>query len=128
MRREKEAIAEAGADVLLVGMGTPDESRAFAEKFDVPFPIVSDPQKDVYRAFDLKRMSPLDFVSPNVFMKGLSAMAQGHHIGLPQGDVRQLPGTFVLSTDGKILFSHYARDPADHLSADALLDALGSAA
>jgi peroxiredoxin len=35
-------------------------------------------------------------------------------MGLPQGDVRQLPGVFVIDTNGKIVFSHYAADPADH--------------
>jgi hypothetical protein len=52
-------------------------------------------------------------------------MAKGHQIGIPQGDVRQLPGVFIIDTDGSIRFSHHADGPADHPSPDVLLDVLG---
>ena len=124
MRREKHRFVEAGAQVVLVGMGTPAETNAFAAKYDLPYPIVSDPAKLMYRAFDLKRMAPWGFLAPEVVLKGVSAMARGHHMGLPQGDVRQLPGVFVISTAGKIVFSHYATDPADHPAVAVILEAL----
>jgi hypothetical protein len=128
LRREKQRFDEAGAQVVLVGMGTPAESRAFAAKYDVPFPLVSDPAKMVYRKFDLRRMTPWGFLAPEVVLKGVSAMARGHHMGLPQGDVRQLPGVFVITTAGEIVFSHYAADPADHPEVAMILDALKAAA
>ena len=103
-------------------MGTPAESNAFAAKYDVPFPIVSDPGKKMYRTFDLKRMAPWGFLAPEVVLKGVSAMARGHHMGLPQGDVRQLPGVFVINTAGEIVFSHYAADAADHPAVAVILD------
>ena len=122
MRRERQRFAEAGVQVVLVGMGTPAETSAFAAKYDVPYPIVSDPGKLVYRTFDLKRMSPWGFLAPEVVLKGVSAMARGHHMGLPQGDVRQLPGVFVINTAGEIVFSHYAADAADHPAVAVILD------
>jgi peroxiredoxin len=127
LRREKHRFAEAGVQVVLVGMGTPAESSAFAAKYDVPFPIVSDPGKMMYRTFDLKRMAPWGFLAPEVVLKGVSAMARGHHMGLPQGDVRQLPGVFVINTAGEIVFSHYAVDPADHPSVTVILEAVKAA-
>ena len=126
MRRAKSRFDNIGAQVILVGMGTPEESTSFKEKFDVPFPIISDPEKQVYRAFDLKRLSPLGFFSPTVALKGISAMAQGHTMGLPQGDVRQLPGVFVINTDGQIVYRHYASDPADHPDPETILAAVES--
>ena len=110
--------------MLLVGMGTPSESAAFSEKFDVPFPIVADSKRKLYRAYELSRMQPWGFFSPIVALKGVSAMAQGHLLGLPQGDVSQLPGVFVIDTDGTILFRHYSRDPSDHPSPETILEAL----
>ena len=103
-------------------MGTPAESNAFAEKYDVSYPIVSDPGQLMYRTFDLQRMAPWGFLAPGVVLKGVSAMARGHHIGLPQGDVRQLPGVFVINTAGEIVFSHYAADAADHPAVAVILD------
>jgi hypothetical protein len=54
-------------------------------------------------------------------VKGLSAMARGHAIGIPKGDVRQLPGVFIIDSGGRVRFSHFAQDPADHPDPEALL-------
>ena len=124
MRREKKRFDRAGLQVLLVGMGSPSEAAAFAEKFAVPFPIAADANRALYRAYALERMNPLGFFSPLVALKGISAMAQGHLAGLPQGDVRQLPGVFVIDSGGNIIFRHYSRDPSDHPAPETILAAL----
>ena len=124
MRRNKNSFAKAGAQVVLVGMGTPSESVEFAEKFKVPFPIVADPQKKLYRKFELKEMSTLGFFSPSVALKGVAAIVGGHGIGTPRGDVRQLPGVFIIDTAGQIVFSHFSKDPADHPDSKTILAAL----
>jgi len=126
--RAKSRFDNIGAQVILVGMSTPAESTSFKEKLDVPFPIISDPGQQVYRAFNLKRISPLGFFSPTVALKGISAMAQGHTMGLPQGDVRQLPGVFVIRADGQIIYRHYASDPSDHPDPDTILEAVETSA
>jgi alkyl hydroperoxide reductase subunit AhpC len=114
LRRNKKNIEKAGAQVVLVGMGTPSESAEFAAKFNVPFPIVADPEKKLYRKFELKQMSTLGFFSPSVALKGVAAIVGGNGIGRPQGDVRQLPGVFIINTAGQIVFSHFSGNPADH--------------
>ena len=124
MRRYKNSFAKAGARVVLVGMGTPSESAEFAKKFNVPFPIVADPQKKLYRRFELKQMSTLGFFSPSLALKGVSAIVGGHGLGMPQGDVRQLPGVFIINTAGKIVYSHFSSNPADHPDAKTIIAAL----
>ena len=124
LRRNKNNFAKAGAQVVLVGMGTPSESVEFAAKFKVPFPIVADPQKKLYRKFELKQMSTLGFFSPSVALKGVAAIVGGHGIGMPQGDVRQLPGVFIINTAGQIVFSHFSGNPADHPDAKTILAAI----
>ena len=127
MRRAKSDFETAGGRVVLVGMGTVAASAAFAERFDVGFPLVSDPERRLYQAFEIGRLKPLGFFSPKMALRGAAAMARGHGIGRPTGDVRQLPGVFVIDTAGRIVFSHYAADPADHPSVDRLLAALADA-
>jgi peroxiredoxin len=124
LRRNKNSFANAGAQVVLVGMGTPSESAEFAAKFNVPFPIVADPEKKLYRKFELKQMSTLGFFSPSVALKGVAAIVGGNGIGRPQGDVRQLPGVFIINTAGQIVFSHFSNNPADHPDAKTILAAL----
>ena len=124
LRRARDRFDQAGARVVLVTMGTPAESGAFAREHAVPFEMVCDPERKLYQAFDLEQMAPLGFLSPAVALKGVMAVAKGHGIGLPVGDVRQLPGVFIIDSKGTILFSHFAADPADHPAADDILAAL----
>ena len=95
-----------------------------AAKYKVPFAIVADKDKKLYRKFGLKQMSPLGFLSPGLALKGVAAIAGGHGIGMPQGDVRQLPGVFIINTAGQIVFSHFAGNPADHPDVATLMAAI----
>jgi peroxiredoxin len=124
LRQKKQHFDQAGAQVALVGMGTPEESAAFEMKFNIPFPLISDPKGELYRAFGIKKVSTLELLSPFVAIKGLLAMTKGHTIGMPIGDVRQLPGVFIINTDGRIVYSHFASDPSDHPDPDTILKAL----
>ncbi len=127
MPLRKKAFEKAGAHVVLVGMGTPAECAAFKKKFDIPFPMIADPQQDLYRQFHLKRMSPLGVLSPAMAIKGVAAMVRGAGIGKPVGDIRQLPGVFVIDAAGRIIFSHQPAGPADHADPDTILKALSEA-
>jgi peroxiredoxin len=127
LRLKKQHFDHAGAQVVLVGMGTPEESAAFGMKFDIPFPLISDPRRQLYQAFGLKQISALELASPSVFFKGILTMTKGHGIGIPVGDVRQLTGVFIINTGGRIIYRYIANDPSDHPEPDTLLSALKTA-
>ena len=124
MRREKDAFDHLGAAVVLVGLGSVAQTAAFKDRFDVPFPMIADPEKRLFEAFRLKQASAGALLSAKMVFRGVTAMAKGHGIGTPKGDVRQLPGVFIIGTDGRILFSHHASGPADHPAPEVLLDVL----
>ena len=125
--RDKSADFEkAGARVVLVGMGPPKESREFLEKFELPFEMVCDPERKIYDAYGLKRMGAFDFLSPSLALKGLSALAKGNLVGLPEGDVKQLAGVFIIDTSGYIRFQYLSANPADFRSAEDILKTLES--
>lgn len=126
LRRREDQFQRLGAQVVLVGLGTPEETADFKEQFQVPFPMVSDSEKRLFRDFDLKQMSPSSMLSVGLAIKGFMTMAKGHHMGVPKGDVLQLPGVFIIDTAGRIRYSHYARDPSDHPDPDSLLNVLQS--
>ena len=114
MRQEKAALDQAGIQVVLAGMGTTAEAESFRQQYGVPFPIISDPEKHLYRAYGLKRAHLMQLFSPGLLRKGLQAAGEGHLPGIPQGDTMQMPGTFVIDQNGRFLLRHFARDAADH--------------
>ena len=109
-----------------MGLGIPEQAEAFRREFDLSFPIVCDPDRRLYEAYGLKQMGLWGFASPSLLVKGVQALSQGHSMGIPTGDIYQLPGVFIIDTTGRIRFSHFARDPADHPSADTILSALST--
>ncbi len=125
--RDKAADFEkARVRVVLVGMGPPKESREFLERFKVPFPMICDPERRLYDIYGLKKMGTLDFLSPSLALKSLSAVAQGNMAGMPEGDVKQLAGVFIIDNSGHVRFRHLSADPADFPPAEDVLRALES--
>jgi alkyl hydroperoxide reductase subunit AhpC len=124
LRQQANEFKDHGARVVLVGLGSVDETAAFKVRFDVPFDMIADPHKQLFGAFGLKRASTGSLLSVGMALKGLTALAKGHGLGAPSGDVKQLPGVFIIDTKGDIRYSHHAADPADHPSPDTLLEVL----
>jgi peroxiredoxin len=53
LRAEYAALVELGATVTIVGQAAPERSRAYREQNEIPCAILSDPDEDAYRAFDV---------------------------------------------------------------------------
>ena len=124
MRRAKKKFDEKGAKILLVGMGNVEQTQTFRKTYAPEFSMVCDPDRRLYRAYRLKRTGLFQLASPSLFVKGMKAIVSGHGMGSPQGDVFQLPGVFIIDTNGHVRFSHHSRDPADHPNPEELLAAL----
>jgi len=124
LRDKATDFKKAGARVVLVGMGPPKESEKFLKKFAIPFEMVCDPERKIYDAYGLKRMGVLGFLSPSLALKSLSAVAKGNLVGIPEGDVKQLAGVFIIDMTGHVNFRHLSADPADFASAESVLAAL----
>ena len=122
MRRSRILFDRAGARVVMVGMGTVEQTAAFKRKFDIPYVLASDPERKLYRKFQIGFMPLASIFYPRVIGRTVSALARGHGIGIPYGDVRQLSAVFVIETDGIISYGHYARDSSDHPQAQEILD------
>ncbi len=71
--------------------------------------------------YDLKSGTIASVASPAVLLKGLRAMSMGYRPGIPQADVMQLPGVFLIDTDGNIRYSYFSKDASDHPPVDTLL-------
>jgi peroxiredoxin len=127
LRDQAERFREVGAAVVLVGLGRPEQARDFCQRRRVPFACVVRPDRAVHRAYGLRRGNLNQLAGPRVWAPWLRDQVTGKHQGrFGQGDAAQLPGTFVVDTEGVIRFAHRGRRSNDNPSNDDILGALAS--
>jgi peroxiredoxin len=109
-----EQFREAGADVVAVFQYRADPTFHFCRKRGVPFDCLGDPEREGYHAVGLERGGAREYIGPQLVKGFVRAARHGALPGKPEGDVAQRPGTFVVGTDGRVLYAHYNKDSADN--------------
>ncbi|MEZ5356847.1 MAG: SelL-related redox protein [Bryobacteraceae bacterium] len=94
----RAAIEANGTRIVIVHMGSPAPILALLSRHGLQdLDRIEDPDRALYRAFGLRRGSLRQLFGMKVWIRGLRAgLLDGHGIGRPDGDVRQLPGVFLL--------------------------------
>lgn len=121
-------IRSLGGDLVAIFQYRAEPTAHFCRRRGAPFDCLGDPEREAYRAVGLERGGPLEFLGPQAAIGALKAAAHGNFLGVPQGDVTQRPGTFVVAPDGSLTLAHYNRNAADNPSNDELLGAVRAAA
>jgi peroxiredoxin len=123
--RAHEEIRSLGGEVVCVFMYRAAPTRNFCRQRKVGLECLGDPEREGYHAVGLERGGAVQMLSPRVGIATLRAARHGAVVGDPQGgDTRQMPGTFVVATDGHLMFAHYNRDQSDNPRMDEVLEAV----
>jgi peroxiredoxin len=114
LREELADYRAAGGDVVIVGQGEPARAARYRERQQLDVPILCDPERSAYQAFGLLQgtTAQILFDAPDPFLRcdlqaGLDLAASRH--GTDRAlvdDPWQLPGEFVVGTDGIIRHAH----------------------
>jgi peroxiredoxin len=113
LRGEVDGFRALGAELAVVGNGTPAQAKEFAAEYELPFRLYVDPKLDAYRAAGLRR-GVLDTLNPGTLAHAVRALRTGARQGLTKGDPWQLGGAFVIEPGGRVAFRHVSRDAGDH--------------
>jgi len=68
----------------------------------------------VYDLYGLREGEIGELLNVNVIVGAVRAFGQGHVGGIPTGNARMMPGTFIVGQDGIIDYAYYSKDAADH--------------
>jgi hypothetical protein len=112
LRRDLEEVRGLGANLVIIGCGTPEMAADFAARHSGGIPIFTDPERKAYEALGFIR-TVMGSIGPRVALPGLKAMLRGFAPGSPKGDALQQGGVAVISPSGKLLYRHAARHSAD---------------
>jgi len=124
LAQSRQAIVKAGINIVAVMQGSPQESLKFCEKFAPNILCLSDPQRELYCAFGLGQGNVYQTVlSPHVIRSVNAAWKKGYRLEMPPHgqDARQMSGTFIIGTDGRVRLPYYYNTIADHPPVSLLL-------
>lgn len=112
--RDRRAIIEVSASIVVVTMSPAAEARAFLAGYGLDdLDLVSDPERTLYRAMELRRGTLPQLFGPRVWLRGVVAgVLGGHWVGGLRGDGLQMPGAFVIR-GGRLVAAFRHRDAAD---------------
>lgn len=127
-KRRTAEFTEAGADVVVFVESPDDSVRAFAQRADVPFHLIGDPDRRFYSAYGVSKGTLASFLAPGAAKRALKALLRGHAHGRFEGSELQLPADFVVGEDGNIVFARLGRHIGDNTPIDTLLAIVRGAA
>jgi prostamide/prostaglandin F2alpha synthase len=126
LREDQERFRQSEGGVVLIGQGDPEQGNEFVASKHLPFPCLIDRERALYGAYGLFPGSPMQVFGPRVALPFLRTGLRGETLqrGLRGGRFMQMPGTFVVDTDGVLRFAHRNRTVADSPGNDHILRVL----
>lgn len=122
LRQRTDELERLGVDVLVVSFEAGPMALAYARTTGLPFPIVVDGQRELYRAYGMLRGRKRDLWGPASVLVYLRLMLRGRRLRMPTGDTAQLGGDVLIDPAGVVRVHHVGSGPADRPAIDELLD------
>ena len=109
--------------MVAVGLGKPKHAQLHCGRRAPSLTCFVDGEAKVYKQYGLEQSSLRQLLSPGLAAASVRAMADGHRQGQATGDVKMLPGTFVVDVHGRVQWAYYSAHAGDHPSIEAILEA-----
>lgn len=116
-------IRAAGAELVIVGNGTPEMASAFREETGLEVPLYTDPTRRTYELAGFKR-GVLATFTPKGMAHAARAWRNGFRQTARRGDAYQQGGLLVVGRSGRILYAHRDNEAGDLASNDEVLAAV----
>ncbi len=113
--------------VAVVSFAPAEDLAAYRDHLALPFPVLSDPDRALYRRLGLRRARLRDVFNAGTRSMYKDLMAKGRQVRRPVHDIRQLGGDFVFDADGRLVAEFRPPSPDARPTVDDLLAAVTSA-
>ena len=126
MRRRFEEVRALGGEVAAVSFEPRGLLLRQSRLMQLPFPLLSDPERDVYRAYQLPTGTASQVFGAPALFAYAKLLFQGRWAGFHRSYLRQLGGDFVIDAEGIVRFEYRSAAPHDRPEVDRLLRVLGT--
>ncbi len=98
LRDARAEIEQAGIKIALVHMASDRQAELVFKLYGLDdVSRFADPDRSLYEAFGLRRVTVRELLSADLFKRGLEACIHDRHaMGIPRGDPMQMPGVFIV--------------------------------
>jgi hypothetical protein len=116
-------------DVVLITFTDDDHLDEYKQNHSFPFPVLNDPERDLYRAYGFPRGSVRRVWSWGVWRKYAELIGEQGFGALKKAseDTLQLGGDVVIAPDGTLAWGFWSESPDDRPSVDDLIAAVREA-
>ena len=123
LQEDISAFRELGVTIALINFESEDATQRYCESRNLvePFLCLTDKEKLAYRAFNLSRTNAGRIFTPQVWKRGFQAALHGHLNSVPKGDPFQMPGVFIVDTEGIIRYAYRSKDASDNPPTEQIL-------
>jgi hypothetical protein len=125
LHRDLDKLHAAGAELHVIGNGTPSFIVGFRDETRWTGPVYTDPSLAVYKAAELKR-GVTKTLDPRALGGTIRAFMRGGRQGRTQGDPWQQGGVLVIGTDGAVLWHQVSDRPGDNATGSQLVAAISA--
>ncbi len=110
--------------VAVVTFAPVEELATHRRRLGLPFVVLSDPDRDLYRRFGFGRGSLTEIWSLGTLRLYRDLLRTGRRLRLPQHDTRQLGGDVVIDRDRRVVATFRPRSPDQRPSVNELVAAV----
>ncbi len=113
--------------VAAVTFAEPERLAAHRAHLDLPFPVLADTERTLYRRFGFGRGSLRRIWGFGTLVTYARLLGQGRQLRRPTEDTRQLGGDVVIGPDGTLAAVFRPRSPDTRPTVEELIDAVAAA-
>ena len=99
------------AAVLAISFEPQERVSQLSRQLQLPFPVLSDPQRTAYRAYGLASATILSLLAPGTVWAYIKLLARGNQYHFRESDMRQMGGDFVVDEDGLVAYEFRGASP-----------------
>ena len=125
MRGIEDQVNAAGAKLVVVGNGQPEQAEWFAEDTGFDGELYTDPTLETYNLLGMKS-GMLTALNPVSTLRGMRAFAAGFRQTKTMGHALQQGGVIIVRPDGSIPYRYLSDSAGDHPDPQEILAVLRS--
>ncbi len=119
-----QQLKDLNTDVVVVTFESLDRAKDYVEEYDLPWPLLVDTEKTLYRIFGMQDTTTWNLFRPGNWGKYIRLMFKGLRIHSPTDNVKQLGGDIIVGADGVVKLHYVSEGPTDRPEIEDLLELL----